>query len=113
MTCHSNSPGRALIPALADGERHRVALVYQAGIANVFRVDCFNLSPDGRNARRVVQGDFHTCEAIAYGMAMAGAIVHSLACNRAGDVADAQWSEDLDSQPFAEKFHPVKFTRGV
>ena len=85
----------------------RYVLVYQAGIANVFRVSCFNLSPYGRDAVRVRQADFRSCEAFARGLAEAGALVHSAACNAAGDIADAAWTDDLESQPFADRFQPV------
>jgi hypothetical protein len=85
----------------------RAFLVYQSGIANVFAVECFNLSPFGRDARRLLQADFRTCEAFARGLGAAGVIVRSAACNRAGDIAESQWTEDLDEQPFSDKFNPV------
>lgn len=100
--------------SIEDGEirRARFALVYQAGIANLFRVDCFNLSDFGRNAQRVFQGDFRTAEMMAHGAGLAGAVVMSVACNRAGDVRSADWSDDLESQPFSDSFHPVFYTVG-
>lgn len=113
MKTHNDTPGRKLLPVSPAGERPFFALVYQAGIANVFRVRCFNLAPFGRSAERVMQSDFRTCEAFARGAAEAGAVVHSLACNMAGDIADAQWTDDLDAQPFADKFCPVKYTVGI
>jgi len=82
-------------------------LVYQAGIANVFTVEAFNLAPYGRDAVRVYQGDFRGAEHIAHGMAIAGAMVRTAACNQAGDIVDATWSDDLDAQPFSDRFHPV------
>lgn len=85
----------------------RAFLVYQAGIANVFAVDCANLNPFGREAVRLIQADFRTCESFARGLAAAGAFVHSAACNEAGDITDSQWTDDLDSQPFSESFRPV------
>jgi hypothetical protein len=85
----------------------RAVLVYQAGIANVFQVESFNMANYGRDARRLLQSDFRTCEAFARGLVAAGVRVTSAACNRAGDVADAPWSEDLDEQPFSDKFCPV------
>ena len=96
-----------------DGERLRFALVYQAGIANVFQVDCFNLASFGRNATRIYQGDFRTAEAMALGMGHAGSIVHSLACNEAGDIARSTWTDDLEEQPFSDNFSPVFFTVGI
>jgi len=85
----------------------RVMLVYQAGIANLFRVRCFNLQPFGRDATRLYQGDFRGAELLAHGMGMAGAIVRSAACNEAGDIQDRPWSDDLDAQPFADRFLPI------
>lgn len=96
-----------------NGERKRFALVYQVGIANVFEVDCFNLSPFGRNARRVYQGDFRTAEDIAYGCGAAGAVVITAAANLAGDIAEAKWTDNLEEQPFSDKFNPVFFTIGI
>lgn len=86
----------------------RVVLVYQAGIANVFKVQSFNMADYGRDAVRVFQGDFRTAEAIAHGMGLAGAIVRTAACNRAGDIVSATWSDDIEAAPFSDKFRPVK-----
>jgi len=96
-----------------DGERRRMALVYQAGIANIFEVNSFNLANFGRDAVRLYQGDFKTAEALAIGMGLAGCIVMTLACNQAGDIINEKWSDDLDNQPFSESFHPVFFTIGL
>lgn len=105
---------RAIEPnSQPDGSRLRVMLVYQAGIANVYIVDCFNLAPFGRNARIINQGDFRGCELIAYGCGMVGAIVRTAACNRAGDISGETWTDDLESQPFSDKFNPVFFTLGL
>lgn len=80
----------------------KAMLVYQAGIANVFEVDCFNLSGFGRNAKRLVQGSFAHCINFAQGLGAAGVIVATAACNKAGNIVDAHWTDDLDSQPFSE-----------
>ena len=85
----------------------KAVLVYQAGIANVFAVDCFNLNPFGRNAKRLLQGAFSSCEWFAKGLAAAGVKVATVHCNMAGDITNQIWSEDLDSAPFRESFHPV------
>jgi hypothetical protein len=82
-------------------------LVYQAGIANVFAVTCLNLSDFGRDAKRLLQADFRTCESFARGMAASGVTVRTAQCNLAGDIISATWSDDLDSAPFSESFHPV------
>ena len=86
----------------------KAMLVYQAGIANVFEVNCFNLAPYGREAKRLLQSDFHTCETFVRGMGRAGAIIRTAACNMAGDIQDRKWSENLDEQPFSDAFCPVK-----
>lgn len=85
----------------------RAVLVYQAGIANVFMVDCFNAGTTGREARRLLQDDFRTCEAFARGLGVAGVKVATMACNAAGDITNARWSENLDEAPFSDKFKPV------
>jgi hypothetical protein len=85
----------------------RAFLVYQAGIANVFAVDCHNLNRFGRNARRLLQGAFQPCEYFARGLAAAGVIVRTAHCNEAGDITESRWSEDLDAAPFNESFRPV------
>lgn len=99
---------------IENGEvvRPRFMLVYQAGIANLFKVDCFNLSDFGRNAQRIFQGDFRTAQYMAHGAGLAGAVVMTAACNMAGDIAKAQWTDDLESQPFSKEFHPVFYTKG-
>lgn len=85
----------------------KAVLVYQAGIANVFAVQSFNMADYGRDARRLLQADFRTCESFARGMAVAGVLVATAACNQAGDIISAPWSENLDEQPFSDKFSPV------
>lgn len=102
-----------LVPLPSPGERKRFMLVYQGGIANVFEVESFNLANFGREAKRLYQGDFRTAEAIAMGAGLAGAIVMTSACNQAGDIRSFEWTGDLESQPFAEKFHPVFFVIGI
>lgn len=85
----------------------KLALVYQAGIANVFLCDYLLPASKVRNARRIVQSDFRTCENFVSGAAYAGATVRTFQCNQAGDVARSVWSEDLDAAPFSDKFKPV------
>lgn len=86
-------------------------LVYQAGIANVFRVRSANLAPYGRDAERIIQLDFKTCENVARGLALGGHIVHTAHCNECGDIVDRTWSEDLDEAPFRESMNPVYQTK--
>ena len=100
--------------AIEDGMQ-RAVLVYQAGIANVFKVDTFNMAdPDGR--KRLLQGSFTTCEMFARGLGAAGVKVGSAACNLAGDIINARWSamlDDLsinadgDTPPFSDAMSPV------
>jgi len=90
-------------------EELRIVLVYQGGIANVFKVTSFNLSNYGRDAERIMQRDFSACEYFARGCGYGGAIVRTAACNQAGDIVNALWSEDLENQPFSDKFNPVKY----
>jgi hypothetical protein len=85
----------------------RAMLVYQAGIANVFAVDSFNIADYGRNARRLLQHAFSPCEHFARGLAAAGVVVRTAACNQAGDIVNALWSLDLEAQPFSDNFNPV------
>ena len=85
----------------------KAVLVYQAGIANVFRVDCFNCSHYGREAKRLIQSDFRSCEMFARGLVAAGVKVTTMACNSAGDITNGTWSDELEAQPFSEKFNPV------
>ncbi len=92
-------------------KQKRIFLVYQARIANVFEVDCHNLSSFGRNAKRLLQHAFTTCEWYARGLAQAGAIVRTVGCNKAGDIINQHWTEDLESLPFSDKFHPVELPK--
>jgi hypothetical protein len=87
--------------------KQRYALVYQAGIANVLKVDTFNLLPQFRISERVLQGSFSECEAFCNGLKLAGMRVKTFACNKAGDIADQVWSTNLEEQPFSDKFKPV------
>lgn len=85
----------------------KAVLVYQAGIANVFAVECFNLANFGRDAFRLMQADFRTCESFAMGLKVAGVTVMSFHCNQAGDIRESLWSDWLLDAPFNDKFHPV------
>ena len=85
----------------------RAVLVYQAGIANVFAVEAFNMSDYGRDAKRLIQHAFGPCESFARGLAAAGTRVVTAHCNETGDITNRTWSEDLDAAPFSDQFHPV------
>ena len=91
----------------------KAMLVYQAGIANVFKVTEFGLSACGqdgqyRDRRRLLQADFRTCEDFARGLNYAGTEVRSCACNRAGDIAASDWEEDLG--PIRTEMRPINPT---
>ncbi len=91
-----------------EGINMNVYLVYQAGIANVFLVDAFDLNATGLNVGRLLQGSFHECETFVRGMARAGASVRTAHCNQAGDISGAQWFDDLENAPFSDSHCPVK-----
>jgi len=88
-------------------------LVYQGGIANVFKIEYFDeegpyFSGRTRRVTRLYQGDFRSASMFAKGMKAAGCTVDTMACNQAGDIANAEWSDDLDNQPFSDQFIVVK-----
>ena len=85
----------------------KYCLVYQAGIANIFKVKCFNLADFGRNAKRILQADFRTCENFARGLVEAGCTVKSCHCNKAGDIVSMKWRENLEEAPFYDNMCPV------
>jgi hypothetical protein len=88
----------------------KTAIVFQGGIANVFEIDRHDLTPwlpsfsgaSDRHRKRLLQGSYRDAIMFARGLKAAGAMVLVLACNKAGDIAGATWTEDLESQPFAE-----------
>ena len=100
-------------------------LVYQAGIANLFRVpnsnvlagyDRLALSAAQRalavlDTQRVYQGDYRTAEAMARGMVLCGADVRIASCNRAGDIAGAPWIKGLGDCPFRDAANPPRHDR--
>ena len=83
----------------------KAMLVYQAGIANIFNVKCFNLSEYGREAIRIYQGDFRSAENICKGLSLAGVPVRISFCNKAGDIINQTWNTDHDSAPFSESMY--------
>jgi hypothetical protein len=89
-------------------EMKKAMLVYQAGIANVFEVECFNLASFGRDAKRLYQGDFYRAASFAKGLGAAGVTVMTAHCNQAGNITDAKWSDNMDDAPFYDKIITVK-----
>lgn len=102
---------------MTDAKFARYALVYQAGIANVFRIGN-DLDPHGEDTvvaddqypTRIRQGAFSSCEDFCAGLVERGAKVYALHCNMAGDVAFQNWSWDLSEAPWNENF---RIPRGV
>lgn len=97
------------------GKGDRAVLVYQAGIANVFKVDSFNMA-DTEGRQRLLQHAFSACEWYARGLAAAGVKVGSASCNMAGDIIGQPWRAMLDDKtidpegntpPFSESMSPV------
>ncbi len=62
------------------------ALVYQCGIANVFKYGALR-----HTASRVLQSDFRSCELFASGLLEAGCIVEVRHSNYAGDITTMPW----------------------
>ena len=91
----------------------KAMLVYQAGIANVFEVECFNQASYGRDAKRLIQSDFRSCESFARGLGAAGVAVITVGCNQTGDVIDLWWTDDLEELPFSNAFSPVRLNLAV
>lgn len=87
--------------------QRKFVLVYQVGIANIFEVQCFNLSDYGREAKRIFQGTFQQAECICLGLGTGGHMIKSVHCNQAGDIICATWSENLEDAPFRHNMIPV------
>ena len=71
----------------------------QAGQGFLFRTN--------RDAQRLLQGAFKTCETFARGLEANGTIVRSFHCNQAGDIINARWDADLSNAPFRASMAPV------
>jgi hypothetical protein len=56
-------------------------LVYQCGVANVFRP----------GLRRVLQGPYHDCEMFCRGLMEAGCEIKVYHCNNIGDITRCEW----------------------
>jgi hypothetical protein len=86
----------------------RIVLVYQCGLANVFRVDRFSRSPDGRNAVRLLQHAFEPCTITAGSMGLAGFRVRTAHCDETGDIAARPWHPGK-GEMFRDKRRRVRF----
>jgi hypothetical protein len=65
------------------------ALVYQVGIANVFRL---GTEGEAETSTRVRQDAYKACEVFCAGLIEAGKTVLVFHCDQAGDVANGEWS---------------------
>jgi len=75
-------------------------LVYQAGIANVFR-----FTPETGKTTRLMQSDFRACENFIRGWRACGGLTQVAWCNEAGNIQERKWKfDDFDSAPFSESF---------
>ena len=74
-------------------------LVYQGGIANVFKATV------GGPRERIMQRDFKTCENYVRGVAAAGVRVLVAWCNEAGEIKDSHWHfTGFENAPFHDQF---------
>ncbi len=78
----------------------RYALVYQVGIANVFRLS-------GKGRELVVQHDYRYCEAFCAGLLCADFAVEVYHADVAGDCSFADWQPGK-GELWADKKHPPK-----
>jgi hypothetical protein len=86
-----------------------IVLVFQGGLANVFKVDRFSALPERRgHTARLYQGDFRAAEFFATGAGYAGARVKTAHCEQAGDIANAIWSAGR-GDIFRDKRNAVRF----
>ena len=68
-------------------------LLYRRAFAEVLTVKCLNMSPFGRNAKRLYQGSKRTARAFAEGMGACGVVVRTARCSDAGDAALVKWQD--------------------
>lgn len=85
----------------------RYFLVYQAGIANVFKA---YETPDGSYDcfLRIMQDAFQPCENFCRGLIEAKYPVEVWSCNRAGDIANVEWTKGLNDCPFRDQARPPR-----
>lgn len=75
-------------------------LVYQGGIANVFR----HLTGESER-QRIMQSDFRSCEHFCRGLKEGGHTVFVAWCNEAGDIRQRPWNTtNFDNAPFHDSF---------
>ena len=89
------------------------ALVYQAGVANIFEMSPWEESETDHNLdnsvscdkKRVLQHSFIACEWYCRGLRQAGKTVRVYWCNEAGDIQNSVWWHDnFCNAPFNDKF---------
>jgi hypothetical protein len=88
----------------------KMVLVFQGGLANVFKVDRFSSIPERRgHVVRLAQTDFRSAEWFATGAGYAGAKVRTAHCDQhAGDATNAIWQAGR-GELFREKRNAVVF----
>lgn len=89
----------------------KFVIVYQAGIANLFRVESFSAALPGTE-KRVAQDAFRVIESMAHGAILAGAAIRVASCNVAGDVAPHTWTRGLADCPFRDNASPPRYRNG-
>ncbi len=81
------------------------ALVYQAGIANVFLCENGLYDPFPFTRTRILQHSFDVCEWFCRGLIQSGEHVVPAWCNLLGDIANASWNfARFEDAPFCENF---------
>jgi hypothetical protein len=85
------------------------ALVYQAGIANVFRL---RTAGEAEVRERVRQDAYAPCEAFCAGLLEAGQTVLVFHSDHAGDVTNAEWSGGAGDLWTDRKHPPRRSVKG-
>ena len=71
----------------------RFVLVYQGGIANVFRMSAIDIP----HRERVMQDSFRSCEVFVRGCQAAGAEIDVALCTAAGNATDRPWIYGIEA----------------
>lgn len=103
-------PAVVLSPGWTTELSNKFMLVYQNGIANVFRVDKFSRQHEGRNAVRILQTDFMSAQVYCHGVIAGGGEVRVAGLAAAGDISNRTWDSNRDTLPFHEEFGDFMLT---
>lgn len=107
---HKTSGTDGLPTVVTTRQSRNIALVYQAGIANVFEISGDYATGE---RHRILQHAFIPCEWYAQGLRDNGNNLKVYSCNRAGDIKDAPWVEGMDDCPFRDSANPPKEVTGL